>query len=409
LGHFSRQRVDGILNHTDSQIHEVANHVVPFRDRLTPILVLCGIFLFNFLARFIWGPLLPNIEEELGIQHTKSGSLFLMITIGYFIGLFVSGYLSARFNHHKTVVISCFSCGLALLAAMMAPSLIYLEVALIGIGLTAGLYLPSGIASVTYRLDPKDFGKAFSFHEISPSLGFIVSPLLAEALLGWGSWRVVLWPSALGLFAFGLFNSFRSSTGGYRGEPPTVKNLQFVASNPAFWLMLILFILGVGANPGVYSMLPLYLQAERGMDQTYTNLALSASRIAAMLSPFVAGWATHRFGARPVLAVNMFLTGIATVMLGLALNNWLWLPLFLQPMLSTAFFPPAYTILTGIVPSSYRNLIVALIMPAGILLGVGALPTMIGAFGDAGMFHEGFTVTGLLVTASTALLWFIRT
>lgn len=396
------------MNHTASQSHEVTNNVVPFRDRLTPILIIVGVFLFNFLARFIWGPLLPNIEEDLGIRHTEAGSLFLMITIGYFIGLFVSGYLSARFNHHKTIVISCFSCGLALLAAMIAPSLTYLVVVLIVIGLTAGLYLPSGIASMTYRLDPKDFGKAFSFHEIAPSLGFIVGPLLTEALLGWGSWRVVLWPAALGLFAFGLFNSFSSSTGDYRGEPPTLKNLQYVASNPAFWMMLILFILGVGANPGVYSMLPLYLQAERGMDQTFTNFTLSASRIAAMFSPFVAGWATHRFGARSVLAVDIFLTGIATVLLGLALNNWLWLPLFLQPMLSTAFFPPAYAILTGIVPSSYRNLIVALIMPAGMLLGVGALPTMIGAFGDAGMFHAGFTLTGLLVTASTALLWFIR-
>ena len=396
------------MNPTDSQSHEVASNFVPFRDRLTPILILSAIFLFNFLARFIWGPLLPSIEEDLGIRHTGAGSLFLMITIGYFIGLFVSGYLSARFNHHKTVVISCFSCGLALLAAIFVSSLIYLVVVLIVIGVTAGLYLPSGIASMTYRLDPKDFGKAFSFHEIAPSLGFIVGPLLAEALLGWGSWRVVLWPAALGLFALGLFNSFRPSTGDYRGEPPTVKNLQYVASNPAFWMMLILFILGVGANPGVYSMLPLYLQAERGMDQTFTNFTLSASRIAAMFSPFVAGWATHRFGARPVLALDIFLTGIATVLLGLALNNWLWLPLFLQPMLSTAFFPPAYAILTGIVPSGYRNLIVALIMPAGMLLGAGALPTMIGAFGDAGMFHAGFTLTGLLVTAGTALLWFIR-
>jgi len=270
------------LNHTDSQSHEVTGNVVPFRDRLTPILILSAIFFFNFLARFIWGPLLPNIEEDLGVRHTGAGSLLLMITIGYFIGLFVSGYLSARFNHHKTVVISCFSCGLALLAAIIVSSLTYLVIVLIVIGVTAGLYLPSGIASMTYRLDPKDFGKAFSFHEIAPSLGFIVGPLLAEALLGWGSWRVVLWPAALGLFALGLFNSFRPSTGDYRGEPPTLKNLQYVASNPAFWMMLILFILGVGANPGVYSMLPLYLQAERGMDQTFTNFTLSASRIAAI-------------------------------------------------------------------------------------------------------------------------------
>ena len=395
------------MNDTASQSHEVTNNVVPFHDRLTPILILAGTFLFNFLARLIWGPLLPNIEKDLGIHHTVAGSLFLMITIGYFIGLFVSGYLSARFNHRKTVVLSCFFCGLALLAAMTASSLTYLVVVLIVIGVTAGLYLPSGIASLTYRLDPKDFGKAFSFHEISPSLGFIAGPLLVEALLGWGSWRVVLWPVALGLFAFGLFNRLWSSTGHYRGEPPTAKNMQYVASNPAFWMMLILFILGVGANTGVYSMLPLYLQAERGMDQTLTNFILSASRIAAMFSPFVAGWATHRFGAQPVLAVDIFLTGIATVLMGLAMNNWLWLPLFLQPLLSTAFFPPAYTILTDIVPASYRNLIVALIMPAAMLLGAGALPTMIGAFGDAGMFHAGFTLTGLVVTVTTALLWFI--
>jgi MFS family permease len=84
--------VDGILNHTAYQSPEAANHVVPFRDRLTPILILSGIFLFNFLARFIWGPLLPNIEQDLGIRHTGAGSLFLMSTIGYFIGLFVSGY-----------------------------------------------------------------------------------------------------------------------------------------------------------------------------------------------------------------------------------------------------------------------------------------------------------------------------
>jgi NNP family nitrate/nitrite transporter-like MFS transporter len=400
--------VDGILNHTAYQSPEAANHVVPFRDRLTPILILSGIFLFNFLARFIWGPLLPNIEQDLGIRHTEAGSLFLMMTTGYFIGLFVSGYFSARFNHHKTIVISCFSCGLALIAAMIAPSLPYLVVILIVIGITGGLYLPSGMASMTYRLDPKDFGKAFSFHEISPSFGFVVGPLLAEALLRSSSWRGVLWPAALGLITLGLFSSFRSSTGDYRGEPPTLRNMQYVASNPTFWLMLILFILGIGANPGVYSMLPLYLQAERGMDQSFTNFILSASRIAAMCSPFLAGWATHRFGARPVLAVDIIFTGIATVLLGLAQNNWLWLPLFLQPMLSTAFFPPAYTILTGIVPSGYRNLIIALIMPIGVLVGAGALPTILGVFGDAGLFHAGFTLTGLLVTASTALLWYIR-
>lgn len=407
-GHFSRRWVDGILKSSRDHGDDPAFSIVPFNERLTAILLLVGIFFFNFLARFIWGPLLVSIEEDLGIRHAEAGSLFLMITIGYFIGLFVSGHLSFKFNHQRTVVLSCVICGLAVVTATFTASLTYLRVVLIVIGGTAGLYLPSGIASLTYRLKPSDFGKAFSFHEISPSLGFIIGPLLAELLLGWGSWRVVLLPVALGLFAAGLFYSLKSWTGEYRGEPPTMSNMIYVVSRSAFWLMLILFMLSVGTNVGVYSMLPLYLQAERGMDQTFTNFLLSASRIAAMFTPFVAGWATHYFGPRPVVAVDIFLAGIATALLGLAPDTWLWFPLFLQPMLATAFFPPAYAILTGIVPPGFRNLIVSLIMPVSMLVGSGVLPTMIGAFGDARMFHVGFTLTGLIVTASTALLWFVR-
>ena len=386
----------------------LADDVVPFRDRLTPILMLAGIFLFNFLARYIWGPLLPNIEEDLGLRHTESGSLFLMITAGYFVGLFGSGYLSSRLNHHKTIVISCCTCGLALVVAIFTPSLIFFRVILIIIGAAAGLYLPSGFASMTYRLAPQDFGKAFSFHEVSPSLGFILGPLLVEALLGEGTWRGVLFPIAICLFGIGILYAFKFPTGTYRGEPPTLRNMSFIASRSAFWLMLILFILCIGANVGVYSMLPIYMQAERGLDQASTNFLLSASRIAALISPFAAGWSVHRYGPRAVLAIVIPLAGIATALLGLAGNSWLWLPLFVQSPLISAFFPPAFAALTAITAARYRNLIIGLIMPVGMLLGSGALPTLIGAFGDAGMFHLGFTLTGGLVALSAFLLKFIR-
>lgn len=375
---------------------------------MAPILTLAGIFFFNFLARFIWGPLLPNIEGDLGISHAQGGSLFFMINVGYFIGLFLSGHISSRLNHHKTIVISCISCGVALLGAMVAWTLPLLLGALILIGLTAGFYLPSGLASMTYRLEPRNFGKAFAFHEISPSLGFILGPLVAETLLNWGSWRGALWPVAFGLIAVGFLYTFKPSTGNYRGEAPTVKNMLNIVNQSTFWLMAFIFILGIWANVGVYAMLPLYLQAERGMDQTFTNLFLSASRIMAMFTPFIAGWAVHRFSAIPVLSVIVFLSGLATALLGLVSNDWLWSLLFLQPALATTFFPAGYAIVTAIVPSSSRNLIVAMIMPVAMLVGSGVMPTVIGAFGDAGMFYLGFTLTGALIAVSTFLLFFVK-
>ena len=306
---------------------------VPFKKRLNAIALLAVIFLFNFLARFIWGPLLPVIEKDLGISHTAAGSLFIYLSSGYFIGVFSSGYLSFKFNHQKTIVFSCFACGLSLIAVSLITSVVYLKMLLILIGTAGGLYLPSGIASMTYGLKQKDFGKAFAIHEISPSLGFIIGPLLAEFVLRRSSWQMALWPLALCLLASGTIYGLRNETGDYRGEPQTLGNMKLVLAMPSFWIMLAIFMLAIGANVGVYSMLPLYLQAERGMTQTFSNLILSTSRFAAMLAPVISGWATARYGPPRIMSITIMLTGITTILLGLASNSWLWIPLILQSML----------------------------------------------------------------------------
>ena len=82
-------------------------------------------------------------------------------------------------------------------------SLLFFRIMLIAVGATAGLYLPSDVASLSYNLEPKDFGRAFAIHEISPNLALIIGPLLTEFMLSWGSWRIVLGPIAGGFFVMG--------------------------------------------------------------------------------------------------------------------------------------------------------------------------------------------------------------
>lgn len=399
--------MDGLLTEPDSQFRDPISGSVPFRKRLNAIAVLAMIFLFNFLARFIWGPLLPAIENDLGISHTAAGSLFIYLTSGYFIGVFASGYLSFKTNHQKTIVFSSFACALSLIAASFTTSVVLLKILLILIGTTGGLYLPSGIASMTYRLKPNDFGKAFAIHEISPSLGFIIGPLLAEVVLRRSTWQMALWPIALCLLASGTIYGLRNYTDDYRGEPQTWGNMKLVLAMPSFWIMLAIFMLAIGANVGVYSMLPLYLQVERGLAQTFSNLILSTSRFAAMLAPVISGWASARYGPRRIMAITVILTGITTILLGLASNSWLWAPLILQSMLVSCFFPAGWAMLAGMVSSGYRNLIVSLMMPTAMLIGGGVIPTVIGAFGDAHMFHAGFVILGGIVAASTLLVFFL--
>ena len=61
--------------------------VTSFRSHIGPILFLAGIFFLNFLGRIILAPLLPTIEKDLGLGHSEAGSLFLLISLGYFIAL----------------------------------------------------------------------------------------------------------------------------------------------------------------------------------------------------------------------------------------------------------------------------------------------------------------------------------
>jgi NNP family nitrate/nitrite transporter-like MFS transporter len=395
---------------TETDLHPSAAQnpeIQPFRARLPAISLLAFLFFFNFLARFIWGPLLVEIETDLGISHTGAGSLFFYITAGYFFGLLGSGYLSARLNHYKTITISSLTCGLAMIAAAMGASLVFLRMVLILIGLTAGFYLPSGIASLTYRLDSRNFAKAFSIHEISPSVGFIVAPLIAEAMRGWSGWRATIWPIAAGLMATGLLYARKGPTGEYKGDQPTWQNMRHVLSQRAFWMMLGVFALGVAANVGVFSMIPLYLQTEKGMGPTFSNYIMSASRMAAIGSPMITGWLSSRFQARLVMAAVTLLSGISTTLVGIAGHGWLWIPLLLQPVFATAFFPPGYAVLTEMVASGRRSLIIALIMPVSMLLGGGAFPTFIGVFGDLQMFFMGFVITGFMIMASIVFIFFI--
>ena len=52
-----------------------------------------------------------------------------------------------------------------------------------------------------------------------------------------------------------------------------------------------------------------------------------------------------------------------------------------------------------ITPPNARNLAVAFTVPFGFLIGGGAIPTLIGAMGDAGSFATGFMLTGALIAS----------
>jgi NNP family nitrate/nitrite transporter-like MFS transporter len=374
-----------------------------FRSQIGPILLLASIFFLNITGRIIIAPLLPAIEKDLSLSHVQSGSLILVTTAGYFVTVMGSGFLSSRVTHRNTILFSAFAGALALVGISFSHSLLSLRGSLLLLGLATGFYLPSGIATLTSLVPAKHWGKALSIHELAPNLGFVAAPLISEALLHWFSWRSVL--GVLGLSsALSGWVFWRFGQGGtFQGQIPKLASYRKLFNQSSFWIMAILFGLGMGASFGIFTMLPLYLTAAQSMDRPLANTLIGLSRISGLFTTLMAGWATDRFGPRRTLLLVLLLTGLATLLMGFTSGVWLILLVFVQPMLAPCFFPAGFAAISRLGSAEGRSLGVSVAVPLGFLFAGGLLPVGIGILGDAGLFPAGFAGAGLLILSGSLL------
>ncbi len=272
-----------------------------FRSQMPPLLFLTGIFLLNFLSRIILAPLMPTVEKDLNIGHGEAGSLFLIISLGYCPMLLGSGFVSSRLNHRRTIILSSLAVGGAFLFVGFSHSLWGIRLGLLILGMAAGLYLPSGILTIIGLVKSKDLGKAIAIHELAPNLGFLIAPFLAEVLLGWFSWRGVLVFIGIASLIGGAIFGFWGKGGNSYGEAPNLRMMRSLLVDPSVLILIVLFSLALGMSSGVYSMMPLYLVSERGMDRTWANtlLGLSAGRNFGYRPPFRMDDRSARCGKKP--------------------------------------------------------------------------------------------------------------
>jgi len=374
-----------------------------FRNQLPTILFLVLIFFLNFISRVIFSPLMSTIEMDLNLSHSEAGSLFLFISCGYFIALLGSGLISSRLTHRRTIWLSALAVGLTLMAIAFSHSKWSMRAGLFITGLGAGIYLPSGLATITALINPRQWGKAIAIHELAPNLGFVLAPVLSEIFLIWFSWRQVLALIGLTSFLVGIVYVCRGHGAEFAGESPSFQSFRKLWRERSFKIMLILFGLGISSFLGVYTMLPLYLVAEQGLDRNLANMLVAASRIAGLGIVFLGGWATDRFGPKRTLTGVFLLTGFTTMLLGISSGYGLFVFVFVQPIFAVCFPPAALVALSRIGPPDARNLAVSFAIPSAFLIGGGVIPIVIGIMGDAGSFGLGIALVGGLIILASIL------
>jgi len=380
-----------------------------FFSLLGPLLILASIFFINFVSRIILAPLTPRIETDLNLTHADAGTLFFTISLGYFITLIGSGFVSSRFNHQRTILISNTALGLALIGTSFCTGLWSMRLGLFALGMATGLYLPSGIATLMSIIPMHHWGKALAIHELAPNLSFVAAPLICEAIMIWFSWRTVF--LIIGFVALIMSPVFMGYRRGEQlmGEAPSFASFRQLFGNLSVWIMVLLFSLGVISTMGIYTMLPLYLVTDHAIDRNLANTLIALSRITGVVMAFVGGWATDRIGPRQTLRIVLLVTGLLTFFLGIAPRSLILYIVFLQPLVAVCFFPAGFAAMSLVVSAKLRNIAVSFIIPLAIVIGAGLAPVFIGWIGDMGSFAIGITICGGLIivgSISTGLLKF---
>jgi len=361
------------------------------------------------VSRMIFAPLLPLFEAEFGLTHGQAGSLFLIIAFGQCVALFGSGILSSRLTHRWTIFLSLIMSGVAMVTVSRSVSVYHLYPGLFIVGAALGLYFPSGMATLTETISHEHWGKAIALHEISPNLGFITAPLFLEALLRVTPWRgIPLVLAVLSVFVGFLFLLFGPKDH-YQGTPPNPQALRQVLRHSSFWALALIFALSVGAESGVYSMLPLFLASEMGFARESANTLVGLSRLSGLLILFFSGLVTDRMGHKRATVLFLAVMGTLTLLLGV-IRGPVVTPflIILQAASLPCFWPGALAVLSETFSPHLRSLGVSLVTLSGIFWGVGAIPSAIGYLAEVRSFSFGFALLGSLLLALLPLAATLR-
>lgn len=375
------------------------NSPLPFTPVLPALALLTTVFLANFLARTMFGPLLLPISEHLGRSLAASANLFVCLAGGYSISVLCAGFVSQRLEHKGTVVASVVGIGIGLMGLAGSDTFTSFSIWITLMGIGAGLYMPSGVVTITEITPPAYWGQAFSIHELAPNLAFIAAPFITELFmksLGYAALFRLL--GAACLILAGVY-ALRGPRTVRPGMAPVLGNIKTIVTRPAFWIMALLFVLAVGVEIGIYNLVPAFLVMEKGTTREMANIILGCSRTASLFFLPATGWIIRRIGYRRTLALCLLGTGVTTLLAGYGPLWWTVTMLTLQPIFVVCFFPVGFAVLALVCPKATGDLSVSLTVTCTSIIGAGLIPAVLAWSGERFSFALSFTLFGAVLFA----------
>jgi MFS transporter, NNP family, nitrate/nitrite transporter len=360
------------------------------------LFLLWFLWFLNFSGRIIFSPILPLIEDEFLVTHTKATSIFIFQSIGYGFAMTLSGFYSGRVGFKKAILLSfaISACTSFCVPFVKAFSAFYLVVFLNGF--SAGIYMPAIMPLLREHFVERNWGKAISMYDSAASISIFSVPFIVLFLLHYFRWRGIF--GILGVAFLVVLILFSIVGDELKIVQPHRTVFKDLMTRKSFWVMVIIMSVVMGANMGIYYILPLYLTKELFLGMGYANGLLGISRFGGIGVAIVCGFLVDRFNLRKIMFILMIISGFFTILLGIASAAFVGIMLFLQAIFITGIMPIAFICMARLFDRETMSMAIGLMVPLSTLFGTGLIPNLLGLSGDLLSFRFGIIVLGILLT-----------
>ncbi|AEG16237.1 major facilitator superfamily MFS_1 [Desulfofundulus kuznetsovii DSM 6115] len=268
------------------------------RYRWVILILMFSCFLFTFITRFSWPPLIPVVVPVLGMKMTQAGAFMSAFYFGYIITQIPAGVLADRFGVRTILALSLIIEGISTFAMgyMITFDMGFWLRFITGLG--AGAVYAACARALMEWFPARERGTAFGIMLAAPSGGIVLSNYIVPALnksVGWqGAFQAIgLATAAVGILIFILVrtsNEIKSSEsmfGGFRVVFGS-KDLIFTAL-AGFCLMWVELGTATWANAYIKKL---------GYTVQAAGLVMIFYGIGGVLAPLVSGYISDRIGQR---------------------------------------------------------------------------------------------------------------
>jgi MFS family permease len=376
--------------------------------KLLPLFVFWCLWFLNYSTRVCFSPILPLMEDSLSLSHAQAGSFFASLSIGYGIALLIAGRFASIWGY-KRMVVTGFAClAPAFVAFQWVESFLGLHILFFLLGFAVGPYIPSILPIITETYEYKHWGKAIGIHDSATSVSAFSIPILMTFGLHFLPWRDLLLFLAVASVLLPIPFWRVSIEPKQEANQVRSRYIDFLRRK-SIWIMGLFFIFSAGSSLGVYSILPLYLIKERGIDFGFANTLVGISRAGGVFISIFIGFLIDHYGYRTILKLSIVATGLSTVALSLASAfPLLVIVLILQATLTLTFFPVGFVTISKLTSLSERSMGTGVIILFGTLFGGGCTPFLLGLIADHFSFGVGILGLGILTTLVSLLVRFLE-